>query len=146
MSSFIFQIKLILIVLFSKFHRFVFEKSSGRLMGTLLGQKMMLLYTIGRHSKKLRKTPLLFIKFEGEIYCAASFAGNDKHPDWYKNLVNYPYVKILSDGKIRQAKSELLKGTSRDSAWGILCKTYPPYSDYQNRTSRKIPVIKFTYI
>jgi deazaflavin-dependent oxidoreductase (nitroreductase family) len=141
-----FRLKILLIIIFSRFHTFVLERSTGKFMNTLLGQKMMLISTIGRKSGKIRKTPLLYINHQDDIYCAASFAGNDKHPDWCLNLIKTPNIEIFVEGKCRKVKSEFLAGTERGGAWDMLCKTYSPYNDYQDRANREIPVIKFTYV
>ena len=141
-----FRLKILLIILFSRFHAFVFEISKGKFMNNLLGQKMMLISTIGRKSGKIRKTPLLYIKHKEYIYCAGSYAGSDKHPDWCLNLIKTPNIEIFADRKRRQVKSEFLSGKEREHIWKLLCKSYPSYTDYQARTNREIPVIKFTLL
>ena len=60
---------------------------------------MLLLSTRGRKTGKNRKTPLLYIKIGETYYSAASYGGNDSHPDWYLNIVDDSDVELLVEQK-----------------------------------------------
>ena len=63
-------------------------------MYQLMGLDMLLLSTKGRKTGELRQTPLLFIEEGGNYYCVASFGGNDRHPDWFLNILAEPRVQL----------------------------------------------------
>ena len=135
-----------LIVIFSHIHKTVLLATGGRLMQRLGGLDMLLLTTIGRKTGNLRSTPLLYIEHGGEYYCAASFAGNDRNPEWFLNLVSDPHVELLVRNKRFPAEAHLISGQERIKAWGKLVNYHSDFAIYQRRTERAIPVIKFSPI
>ena len=78
-----YPIRFLLIVIFSKLHKFIYNLTGGKLMGTLMGLPMIFLTTTGRVSNKPRTTPLTYLKDNDDFICVASFGGYKKHPDWY---------------------------------------------------------------
>ncbi len=132
-----------LIVWFSRFHGTILRISSGRLMHTLNGLDMMLLSTQGRRTGEFKHTPLLYIQNDGKYYCTASFGGNDRNPDWFLNLLANPNVKLLVNQNSVDAIACSISGNERSEIWNRLVKYYPNYANYQRRTSRTIPVVRF---
>ena len=134
-----------LIIWFSKFHCAVMKFSGGRLMNSFMGLDMLLLETMGRKSGKRRVTPLLYVNDDENGYlCVASFGGNSQHPEWFKNVrtSNYSVLKIKTGSVSVSVK--VLEGDERLSAWAKVTRYYPPYKKYQERTSRPIPIVKFS--
>jgi len=138
------RLRLKSIVWFSHFHSSVMRLSKGRLMSKLLNLQMLLLITKGKRTGARRHTPLLYIKCQDSYYCAASFGGSDKHPDWFLNLSQDSLVKMKVGTCDFPAKSYELFGQERERFWEKLVEYYPPFAKYQIRTSRIIPVVKFT--
>ena len=134
-----------LIVWFSKFHHAVMKFSRGRLLNSLLGFVMLLLETIGRKSGKRRLTPLLYVNDdEGGYLCVASFGGNSRHPEWFKNVRVSKYTELKIKTESVPVSVKILDGDERLSAWAKVTTYYPPYKKYQERTSRIIPIVKFS--
>ena len=52
-------------------------------LGRLLGRQVMILTTRGRVTGQARKTPLLYLRDEGVIYCLSGWGSSS---DWLKNL------------------------------------------------------------
>jgi len=134
-----------LIVWFSKFHYAVMKFSGGRLLNSLMGLDMLLLETMGRKSGKRRLTPLLYVNDDENGYlCVASFGGNSQHPEWFKNVRDSKYAVLkIKTGSV-PVSVRILEGDERLSAWTKVTKYYPPYKKYQGRTSRTIPIVKFS--
>ena len=134
-----------LIVWFSKFHYAVMKFSRGRLLNSLMGLDMLLLETIGRKSGKRRLTPLLYVNDDENGYlCVASFGGNSQHPEWFKNVRASKYTVLkIKTGSV-PVSVKILDGDERLSAWAKVTTYYPPYKKYQGRTSRTIPIVKFS--
>ena len=117
--------------------------SKGRLMNKLLNLQMLLLVTKGKRTGLHRHTPLIYIKYQDSYYCAASFGGSARHPDWFLNLSQNSPVEIKLGTCSFPVKAYELFGHERERFWEKLVEYYPPFAKYQTRTSRIIPVVKF---
>ena len=143
MSTFSLGLYFKLIIWFSHIHSAVLRMSGGRLMHQLLGLNMLLLFTKGRRTGQTKTNPLLYVQDGNQYYCVASFGGNDRNPQWFRNLVANPKVQLLVKGRHITAMADVTSGKERCDAWKKLVNYYPPFSKYQRRTSRTIPVVKF---
>jgi deazaflavin-dependent oxidoreductase (nitroreductase family) len=77
---------------------------------------------------------------DGRYALVASKGGAPEHPLWYRNLVANPHVE-LQDGTVTgDYDARELTGAERDEWWERAVAAYPPYAEYQQRTTRQIPV------
>lgn len=118
-------------------------ESSGGTEGTTLmdtGMPVILLTTLGARSGKLRKTPLMRVEHDGRYAVVASQGGAPKHPVWYFNVKADPRVE-LQDGPVKQdMTAREVTGAEKAAWWDRAVAAYPPYAEYQEKTSRQIPV------
>ncbi|MEU3522471.1 nitroreductase family deazaflavin-dependent oxidoreductase [Streptomyces sp. NPDC038707] len=118
-------------------------ESSGGTKGTTLrdtGLPVIVLTTRGAKSGKLRKTPLMRVEHEGRYAVVASLGGAPKHPVWYFNVKADPHVE-LQDGPVkRDMRAREVTGAEKADWWERAVAAYPSYADYQEKTSREIPV------
>ncbi|WP_445525597.1 nitroreductase family deazaflavin-dependent oxidoreductase [Streptomyces cyslabdanicus] len=118
-------------------------ESSGGTKGTTLretGLPVILLTTVGARSGRIRKTPLMRVEHEGRYAVVASQGGAPKHPFWYFNLKADPRVD-LQDGPVKQEMTAReVTGTEKARWWERAVAAFPPYAEYQQKTSREIPV------
>lgn len=122
----------------------LFEGSGGTKGAALRGMPIVLLTSVGAQSGKLRKTPLMRVEHDGEYAVVASLGGAPKHPVWYYNLKKHPHVE-LQDGPVR--KDYLAREVTGDEKavwWTRAVAAYPDYADYQEKTTREIPVFVLT--
>jgi deazaflavin-dependent oxidoreductase (nitroreductase family) len=72
----------------------------------------------------------------------ASAGGGAKHPVWYWNLTAHPDEILIQDGPtpFRVSVREV-EGDERAAWWDRAVAVYPPYSEYQEKTDRVIPVL-----
>ncbi|MGZ4711021.1 MAG: nitroreductase family deazaflavin-dependent oxidoreductase [Acidimicrobiales bacterium] len=120
-----------------------YEASGGREANTLLdtGLPIIVVTTRGNKSGKLRKTPLMRVEHDGEYALIASQGGAPTHPVWYHNLMADPEAVTIQDGpEPWDATTRLVTGDERAEWWERAVAAYPPYAEYQERTSREIPV------
>jgi len=118
----------------------LFERTDGREGSTLRGRPVIVLWTLGATSGKLRKTPLMRVEHDGRYAVVASRGGAPKHPLWFHNLVANPLVE-LQDGAVRRDYvAHEATGAERDEWWARAVATWPDYDAYQERTERLIPV------
>lgn len=88
-----------------------------------------------------RKTPLMRVKDGNNYVLVGSQGGAPKHPVWVHNLHANPNVEIRDATEVYQMRvREVTDAAERDRVWALGVEAYPPYEDYQNKTSRKIPV------
>ena len=102
---------------------------------------MLLLTTTGARSGQPRVAPLAFTR-SGEHYVViASKGGSPSHPDWYHNLVSNPTVTVEVGGETFRARARVAEGDEHDILFEAQAREMPNFADYQQKTSRKIPVV-----
>ncbi|WP_197320378.1 nitroreductase family deazaflavin-dependent oxidoreductase [Saccharomonospora sp. NB11] len=102
---------------------------------------ILILTTTGRKSGKERKSPLIFGEDDGRYVVVASKGGAPDHPDWYKNLVANPEVKVQVKADRFAARARTATGQERARLWSRMVEVWPDYEDYQRKTEREIPVV-----
>jgi len=114
---------------------------TGTTEGVQIADRPIVMVTIrGAKSGKLHYTPLMRVEHGGRYALVASKGGAPENPGWYRNLVAYPHVE-LQDGTVRREyDAREVSGAERDEWWERAVAAYPPYAEYQQRTSRQIPV------
>ena len=117
-----------------------YEATGGAEANDLRGRPIIVLTSVGARTGKLRKTALMRVEHAGRYAVVASKGGSAKHPVWYFNLKANPHVE-LQDGPIkRDYEARELTGDEKAKWWERAVKAWPPYADYQTRTTRQIPV------
>jgi F420H(2)-dependent quinone reductase len=121
-----------------------YEGSGGQRANTLMdtGRPVIILTTRGNKSGKLRKTPLMRVEHDGEYALIASLGGAPHHPVWYYNLQADPTAVTIQDGP-EPFDFVVRESTPEEKAvwWERAVAAYPPYADYQEKTSRVIPLL-----
>jgi F420H(2)-dependent quinone reductase len=80
------------------------------------------------------------VEHDGRYAVVASKGGSASHPLWYHNLVADPRVEV-QDGPVRTDMTvRLVTGEERALWWERAVAAYPDYADYQQKTTRVIPV------
>ena len=124
-----------------------YEASGGQRANTLTdtGLPVVIVTTTGNKSGKIRKMPLMRVEHEGEYALVASQGGAPKHPVWYYNLKSDPDgVKIQDGPQPFDVEVRELDGDERAQWWQRAVAAYPPYAEYQQKTTRTIPVFLAT--
>jgi deazaflavin-dependent oxidoreductase (nitroreductase family) len=117
-----------------------YESSGGTQGTTILGKPVVVMTSRGNQSGKLRKTPVMRVEHDGRYAAVASLGGAPKHPVWYYNLVADPHVELQDGATRRDMTARELTGEERALWWERAVAAFPPYADYQKKTSREIPV------
>jgi F420H(2)-dependent quinone reductase len=124
-----------------------YEASGGQRANTLrdTGLPVVIVTTRGNKSGKIRKMALMRVEHDGEYALVASMGGAPKNPVWYYNLKADPNGVMLQDGpEPFEVQIRELDGDERGQWWERAVAAYPPYAEYQQKTSRKIPVFLAT--
>jgi F420H(2)-dependent quinone reductase len=120
----------------------LYESSGGTKGNTLMdtGLPVIVLTTRGAKSGRLRKTPLMRVEHDGRYAVVASLGGAPKHPVWYHNVKADPHVELQDGAVKRDFVAREITGAEKDEWWERAVAAYPPYTDYQKKTDRVIPV------
>jgi len=120
----------------------LFESSGGTQGTTLLdtGMPVIIVTNVGARTGKVRKTPLMRVEHDGRYAAVASVGGAPKHPVWYYNLLANPRVEVQDGPRRQEMTARELSGAEREQWWDRAVAAYPPYAEYQEKTSRRIPV------
>lgn len=124
-----------------------YEESGGQEANTLRDTALPIIVVSMRGNKtgKVRKIALMRVEDGGEYALVASKGGAPKHPVWYFNLKSSPEEVTVQDGaEPFEVTVRELSGEERARWWERAVKAYPPYAEYQTRTSRQIPVFLAT--
>ena len=101
----------------------------------------LLLTTLGRKSGRSMTIPLIYGR-AGDHYCVvASKGGAPAHPAWFLNLEADPQVHVQVAAEKFPARARLATDAERETLWEHMVGIYRPYTDYQARTERKIPLV-----
>jgi len=119
-------------------------EGSGGIEGTTLrdtGLPVIIVTNVGNKTGAIRKTPPMRVKDGNNYVLVGSQGGRPKHPVWVFNLRANPEVEIRDLTEVTQMRvREVEDAGERARLWEIAVAAFPPYAEYQARTTRKIPV------
>ncbi|MFW6639169.1 nitroreductase/quinone reductase family protein [Nocardiopsis algeriensis] len=118
-----------------------FRANGGRVGGMFEGGDLLLLTTVGARSGREHTTPLGWVRAEGRLLVVASAGGSDRHPDWYRNVLARPMVRVELGSEVFDAVAVPTEGDERDRLFAACVEAAPGYGDYQAGTERILPVV-----
>ena len=74
----------------------------------------------------------------------ASKAASPSHPDWYHNLVAHPEAIIEIGTEKFPVRATIAEGEERERLFNAQAALMPFFAEYQQQTTRQIPVIILT--
>jgi deazaflavin-dependent oxidoreductase (nitroreductase family) len=121
-----------------------FHEKAGKSVGPF-GDRLMLLTTTGARSGAERVSPLMYHR-DGERYIVvASKAGAPDNPAWYHNLKANPRARVEVGAQAGTETFDVTareaQGEERDRLFADRVAIAPGFADYQQKTSRRIPVM-----
>ncbi len=119
-------------------------EGSGGAEGTTLrdtGLPVIVVTNRGNQTGAIRKTPLMRVKDGDNYVLVGSRGGAPKNPVWVYNLRAESSVEIRDETEVYSMRvREVEDDDERSRLWDIAVAAFAPYEEYQNRTSRTIPV------
>lgn len=109
--------------------------------GPFAGRPLVILRTTGARSGQHRETPLVYTRSGDDYVVIASKGGAPSNPSWYHNLVADPLVTLEILGESFGARARVAKGEERDRLYRNQAAMMPAFAEYEEKTSRKIPVV-----
>jgi deazaflavin-dependent oxidoreductase (nitroreductase family) len=121
----------------------LYERSGGT-QGTTLrdtGLPVIVFTHTGNKTGAIRKTPLMKVKDGDNYVLVGSQGGAPTNPAWVHNLRANPAIELRDHTVVHTMRvREVEDDAERARLWKLAVAAYPPYADYQQRTSRKIPI------
>jgi deazaflavin-dependent oxidoreductase (nitroreductase family) len=102
---------------------------------------MILVTHKGAKSGTDRTTPLVYTTDGDRIVIIASKAGSPTSPDWYHNLRANPDVTVEIGTEKFPARAKVVTGEERRRLYDAQAALMPNFKEYQEKTTREIPVV-----
>ena len=123
-----------------------FRANEGKMTGHFADAPLLLLTTTGAKSGLTRVNPLAYVTDGDRHIIIASFAGAPTSPPWYFNLLADPKVGVEVAGDQFTAKAEVVNEPKRTELYARMVETMSVFAEYQEKTTRVIPVIALTRV
>ena len=123
-----------------------YRANGGKIaQGMFANAPLLLLTTTGAKSGQPRTNPLVYSKDGDKLVIIASKGGAPSHPDWYRNILANPEVKVevATHSGVEQfaAHARIAEGDERQRLYDAQAALMPNFAEYQKKTAREIPVI-----
>lgn len=100
-----------------------------------------MLTTRGRTSGEPRRAALQSLEHGDGWAVIASFAGEDRHPQWWLNLKAEPMAQAQIGSRKVRVRGRETSGAERDALLARFVAIDSAYAEYGQRTTRVIPVV-----
>jgi deazaflavin-dependent oxidoreductase (nitroreductase family) len=118
-----------------------FRANGGKVGGPFEGAPLLLLHTTGAKTGREHVTPVMYRSVDGGYAVFASKAGAPTNPAWYHNLVANPTVHAEIGTQTMQLAARVADDAERERIWSAQKREYPGFEEYEEKTSRQIPVV-----
>lgn len=126
----------------SRTHRAVLHLSGGRVGGSARGMPVVEVHATGRKTGLPRTTMLTApIADRSRVVLVASKGGDDRDPEWFRNLMAQPDFELVISGERRAMRARRASAAEKAELWPRVVAANSGYAGYQRRTRRDIPLV-----
>ena len=119
-----------------------FRANQGKVGGPFEGAPLLLLHHKGAKTGQERVSPVAYQDLGGgRVAVFASKGGAPDNPAWYHNVVANPDVTIEIGTETVPAKARIPDDAERAPIWEKQKQLMPGFAEYEQKTSREIPVV-----
>ena len=118
-----------------------FRANEGKVGGGFEGAPMLLLHHRGAKSGTERVNPVVYQADGANYVVFASKAGAPDNPAWYHNLMANPEATVEVGTDTISVRAREAVGDERERLWNRQKELMPGFADYEQKTTRRIPVI-----
>jgi len=118
-----------------------FRAGGGKVGGQFEGAPLLLLHTTGAQSGQPRVNPMMYLADGDRLVVFASKAGAPTNPAWYHNLLANPEAEVEVGTESVAVRARVAEGDERERLWTAQKQRYPGFAEYEQKTSRTIPVV-----
>ncbi len=105
------------------------------------GDALLLLHHTGARTGTPRINPLAYYDDGNRLIIVASKGGAPDNPDWFHNLRANPHTTIEIGADTVAVRAEEITGDDYQQTWARVTAAMPGFADYQNNTTRRIPLV-----
>jgi deazaflavin-dependent oxidoreductase (nitroreductase family) len=121
-----------------------FRANEGRVGGMFEGLPLLILHHTGAKSGRSRLNPLAYQNDAGRYVVFASRAGAPINPGWYHNLKAHPDATIEVGTDTIDVVASEATGEERERLYRTQAERVPQFAEYEQKTTRVIPVMVLT--
>jgi len=118
-----------------------FRANDGKVGGPFEGAPLLLLHTVGAKTGQERVNPMMYQAVGDGFAVFASKGGAPTNPDWYHNLLANPRVRAEIGTETVELTARVADPQTREAIWAAQKRAYPGFADYEQKTTRQIPVV-----
>jgi deazaflavin-dependent oxidoreductase (nitroreductase family) len=118
-----------------------FRANDGKVGGGFDGAPMLILHTRGAKTGEDRVHPVVYQPVGDAFAVFASKGGAPTNPAWFHNLTVNPDVKIEVGTDTIDVRARVLENEERAPIWEKQKQLMPGFAEYEQKTSRQIPVV-----
>lgn len=123
-----------------------FRANAGKVGGPFARSTLLILHTLGAKSGKEHINPAAYIQDGDRLVIIASKGGAPNNPDWYYNILAHPLVTVEVGTEQYQAQAAIAPEPERTRLYNKMVEVLPGFAEYQQKTTRVIPVITLTRV
>jgi deazaflavin-dependent oxidoreductase (nitroreductase family) len=118
-----------------------FRANDGKVGGPFEGAPVLLLTATGAKSGERRTTPVMYLPDGERMVIFASKGGAPTNPGWYHNLRANPRATVEVGSDTVEVQAVVTEGDERERLFRKQAELYPQFADYEQKTTRQIPVV-----
>jgi deazaflavin-dependent oxidoreductase (nitroreductase family) len=118
-----------------------FRANEGKVGGPFEGAPVLLLTSTGAKSGEQRTTPVVYQQDGERMVIFASKAGAPENPAWFHNLRANPTATVEVGPDTVDVEAVVTDGDERERLFSKQKQLMPQFADYEQKTTRQIPVV-----
>ena len=123
-----------------------FRANGGKVGPPFEGATLLLITTTGARSGQPRLAPLAYLQVGDMMVIVGSKAGSDTNPDWVHNLRANPRARIEVGTDAYDVVARELPPNERNDVYPKIVAVAPGFGEYQEKTTRVIPLFELQRI
>jgi deazaflavin-dependent oxidoreductase (nitroreductase family) len=121
-----------------------FRANDGRVGGMFEGMPLLLLHNTGARSGVDRINPVAYLKDGDRFVVFASKGGAPTNPGWFHNLKAHPEVTVEVGTDTVDVVAREADGEERERLFDAQKQRSQQFAEYEQKTTRRIPVMVLT--
>ena len=118
-----------------------FHANGGQVGGMFEGATLLLLHHRGAKTGTERVSPLAYLPLEDGYAIFASKGGAPTNPAWFYNLVAHPDTTVEVGTETVPVRARVAGPDEREPIFNAQKERFPQFAEYEQKTTRQIPVV-----
>jgi deazaflavin-dependent oxidoreductase (nitroreductase family) len=118
-----------------------FHANGGQVGGMFEGATLLLLHHRGAKTGTERVSPLAYLPLEDGYAIFASKGGAPTNPAWFHNVVAHPDTTVEVGTETVPVRARVAGPDEREPIFNAQKERFPQFAEYEQKTTRQIPVV-----